>query len=71
MFTGGWKEHLAQVVHTRCPLAGCAKTGADFGSHQRFLQHWRNKHPDKCWYWARSRTCRGGEKVKWRMWNGR
>lgn len=62
---GGWVEHLRDVAHTRCPIVGCAKTGADFGSRERLLQHWRNKHPGQCYYWGRKPGFFGGEKVVW------
>jgi hypothetical protein len=58
------------MVHKRCPMVGCAKAGADFGSHERFLQHWRNKHPEKLWHWERKSGFFGGQKVQWRKWNG-
>jgi hypothetical protein len=61
----GWKEHLQKVAHTRCPLIGCKKSGADFGTDKRFLQHWRNKHPEKLMYWKRSSRCFGGIRYAW------
>lgn len=64
----GWIGHFSREGHTRCPLRDCEKAGVDFGSSERFLQHWRNKHEDKCWYWETKRHLFGGptrEKVKW------
>jgi len=71
MEKGGWKKHLRSSYHTECPLVGCPKSGADFGTDQRFLQHWRKKHPEKLWAWETYTTWWGARRVQWRKWNGR
>ncbi|CZR66290.1 uncharacterized protein PAC_16191 [Phialocephala subalpina] len=63
-----WIDHFSRESHSRCPLRDCEKAGVDFGSNERFLQHWKHKHEDKCWYWETKRHLFGGptrEKVKW------
>lgn len=39
-----WTSHVNNSSHTKCPFPGCQKTGVNFGSNARFVQHFRNKH---------------------------
>ena len=39
-----WSDHVNRYSHTRCRIPNCAKSGVDFGSDARSMQHFRNKH---------------------------
>ena len=39
-----WGTHVQEAQHISCPFPGCAKAGENFGTNERYLQHYRNKH---------------------------
>lgn len=51
MREGDWIRHFQKEFHRSCPLRDCEKAPVNFVTRERFMQHWRNKHPDKCWFW--------------------